>query len=105
LETVTLLHHAEELAHVAGKRIVHYSCPIKAPSGVEWITVEDIDTSNGAFPYERVVRERDSFEVIAEDALRAGVGTSGAVGTSTSHLFPAVELVRFAVSWIERHFS
>jgi aminoglycoside 3-N-acetyltransferase len=105
LETITLLHHAEELANVVDKKIVHYSCPVKTPSGVEWITVEDIDTSNGAFPYERFVRERDSFEAIAEDALRAGVGTSGAVGTSTSHLLPALELVRFAVSWIESRFS
>jgi aminoglycoside 3-N-acetyltransferase len=105
LETITLLHLAEELAQVDGKKVVHYSCPINTASGVEWISVEDIDTSNGAFPYERVVGERDSFEVIAAEALRAGVGTSGAVGTSTSHLFPAVELVRFAVSWIESHFS
>ena len=105
LETITLLHHAEELAHVAGKRIVHYSCPIKSPAGIEWVSVEDIDSSDGALPYERVVGERDSFEVIAEEALRAGVGTGGAVGTSVSHLFPAGDLVRFAVSWIEGHFS
>jgi aminoglycoside 3-N-acetyltransferase len=105
LGTITLLHHAEEVAHVAGKRIVHYSCPIKTPSGIEWVAVEDIDTSDGALPYERVVGERDSFELIAEEALRAGVGTSGAVGTSASNLFAAGDLVRFAVSWIERLFS
>jgi aminoglycoside 3-N-acetyltransferase len=105
LETITLFHHAEELANVPDKKIVHYSCPIKTPSGVEWVDIEDIDTSIGAFPYAEVTGERDAFEVIAEEALAAGVGKSGPVGESTSHLFPAPELVRFAVDWMEKHFG
>jgi aminoglycoside 3-N-acetyltransferase len=105
LETVTLLHHAEELADVADKTIVHYSCPIKTPAGIEWIEIEDIDTSSGAFPYEQVVGERDSFEVMAEEAVAAGVGVAGRIGESTSHLFPAPALVRFAVAWIEERFG
>jgi aminoglycoside 3-N-acetyltransferase len=105
LETITLLHHAEELARVPNKKIVHYSCPVRTPSGVEWIEVEDIDTSIGAFPYKDVVGDRDAFNVIAEEALAAGIGAGGRVGESTSHLFPARELVRFTVMWMEKHFA
>lgn len=105
LETLTLLHHAEELAPIPEKKIVRYSCPIRTGSGVEWVAVEDIDTSVGAFPYEHVVGDRDAFEVIAEEALAAGIARSGRVGESTSHLFPARELVQFGITWIEKHFS
>jgi aminoglycoside 3-N-acetyltransferase len=104
LETITLLHHGEELARVPDKKIVHYSCPIKGPRGVVWVDIEDIDTSIGAFYYSRVVGDRDAFEVIAEEALAAGIGAMSRVGESTSHLFPARELVGFAVDWMERHF-
>lgn len=105
LETITLLHHAEEVAAVPDKKIVRFSTPVKTDAGVEWIEVEDIDTTHGALPYERVVGARDSFEVIAEEALAIGIGTRGAVGESTSYLFPARNLVAFAVDWIEKHFS
>jgi aminoglycoside 3-N-acetyltransferase len=105
LETVTLFHYAEELARVAEKKIVHYSAPLKTPSGVEWVDIEDIDTSIGAFPYAKVTGERDAFEVIADEALAAGVGRAGPVGESTSHLFSAPELVRFAVAWMEERFG
>ncbi len=105
LETITLLHHAEDIAHVPNKKIVRYSCPVKTPSGVQWVEIEDIDTSLGAFPYREVTGDRDAFEVIAEEALAAGIGVRGPVGESTSHLFPAPELVGFATSWVERHFA
>ena len=105
LETVTLLHLAEELARVPNKKIVRYSCPVRTPAGIEWVEIEDIDTSLGALPYEQVVGDRDSFEVIAEEALAAGIGQTGAVGESRSILLPARDLVTYAVDWIERHFS
>jgi aminoglycoside 3-N-acetyltransferase len=105
LDTITLLHHAEELARVPGKRFVHYSCPVRTPAGIEWVDIEDIETSVGALPYEQVVGERDAFEVIAEEALAARIGKTGSIGESRSILFPARDLVDFGVAWIERHFS
>jgi aminoglycoside 3-N-acetyltransferase len=105
LETITMLHHAEELAKVANKRSVHYSAPVRTPTGIEWREVHDIDTSTGAFPYKPVVGDRDSFEVIAEEALAAGVGRQRRIGESRSVLFPAGELVSFAVAWMEAHFA
>jgi aminoglycoside 3-N-acetyltransferase len=105
LETITMLHHAEELSHVPNKRSVHYSAPVRTPTGIEWREVHDIDSSTGAFPYGPVVGARDSFEVIAEEALAAGIGRRRPIGTSRSVLFPASELVTFAVAWMETHFA
>jgi aminoglycoside 3-N-acetyltransferase len=92
LETITMLHHAEELADVPNKRSVHYSAPVKTPMGIEWREVDDIDTSTGAFSYAPVVGDRDSFAVIAEEALTAGIGRQHPIGESRSILFPAEEL-------------
>jgi len=105
LETLTVLHHAEELAKVPNKRLVTYSAPLRTPSGIEWREVHDIDTSEGAFPYEQVVGARDGFEVIGEEALAGGIGNAGQVGESRSYLFPARPLVEFGMHWMEKHFS
>lgn len=106
LETLTILHHAEELADVAGKKIVTYPMARRIGDGIQWVDIEDIDSSIGAFPYERVVPDDvDPFEVIARDALGAGVGRAGSIGESASHLIPAADLVKFAVDWIERRFK
>ena len=105
LETITMLHHAEELADVPTKRSVHYSAPVKTPTGIEWREIHDINTSTGAFVYEPVVGDRDAFEVIAEEALATGIGRKRPIGESRSVLFPAQELVAFAVEWLQEHFA
>jgi aminoglycoside 3-N-acetyltransferase len=105
LNTITLLHHAEELADVSDKKIVRYHAPVASGQDVEWLEIEDIDTSTGAFPYHQVVGERDSFDVIGEAAIAARIGTAGKVGDARSFLFPARHLVAFAVAWMEKHFT
>jgi aminoglycoside 3-N-acetyltransferase len=105
LETLTLLHHAEAVAAAPGKRTVTFEIPVATPDGVERRTYTDIDTSRGAYPYERLGLPGDEFEAIATAALEAGIGTRGAVGAATCHLFPAPELTRFATAWIEGHFT
>jgi aminoglycoside 3-N-acetyltransferase len=106
LETLTILHYAEEMARVPNKRTVVYDAAVRVGEGVEWRQIRDIDTSTGALPYESVVGSgADAFEVIGRDALDAGIGRSGPVGESVSHLFPAPDLVRFASTWIERRFG
>jgi aminoglycoside 3-N-acetyltransferase len=105
-DTLTILHHAEELAEARGKKRVKYPMARRIGDRIEWVDIEDIETSIGAFPYERVVPDDiDAFEVIARDALRAGVGRTGSIGESESHLFPAPDLVEFAVEWLERRFK
>jgi aminoglycoside 3-N-acetyltransferase len=104
LETVTLVHHAEAVARVPGKRRVSYGMPILVGGERVWRTFSDIDTSEGALPYRHVLGEEDYVEHLARSALAAGAGRSGPVGEATAYLFDARGLVRHAVSWIERNF-
>jgi aminoglycoside 3-N-acetyltransferase len=101
LETVTLLHHAEASASIPGKHMATFT--VRLASG-EDRAYTDIDTSRGAFDYERLGLEEDEFAVIAREALAAGIGVRGPVGEGESHLFPAAELVTFAVEWLEARF-
>jgi aminoglycoside 3-N-acetyltransferase len=116
LDTITLLHHAESTAKVADKRRVRYQMPILEDDGtVTWRTIHDINTSIGAFPYESVADEIAAtpgmqpgdaeFAAIARQALAAGIGESGRVGTAQSYLFPAVPLHAFAERWLEQRFG
>jgi aminoglycoside 3-N-acetyltransferase len=106
LETITLLHHAEAIAEVPDKRRVRYEMPVMVDGERVWRSFHDIDSSEGAVDYDRLgFGEVDAFEVIATDALAAGCGGRGPDGMSTSHLFDARALVRFAVGWLEERFS
>ena len=101
--TITLLHHAEALADAPGKRSVTYRMPVLEDGRPTWREFHDIDTGDGAYDYASVVAG-DAFEAIALDALAAGIGVRGTVGAGVSTLFPAEELTRFAVAWIEERF-
>jgi len=105
LESVTLVHHAEAVARVPGKRRVSYGMPVLVDDERVWRTFSDIDTSEGTLPYERLLGEEDYIEHIARSALAAGVGRSGPVGEGIAHLFEARGLVEYAVSWIEQNFA
>jgi aminoglycoside 3-N-acetyltransferase len=97
LETVTLLHHAEAIASAPGKRMITYE--------ISGRSYTDIETSGGAYDYASLGLEADEFEVIAREALAAGLGTRGTAGAAECHLFPARELVSFAVDWIDERFG
>jgi len=105
LETVTLLHHAEAIARVEPKRRVTFRVPVLEDGHVAERAYTDIDTTKGAYPYERLGLSADPFEVIAQAAVDAGVGARGSVGEAESHLFPAPALAAFAVSWLEERFG
>ena len=105
LETVTLVHHAEAIANVPGKRRAGYGMPVMSDGERIWRTFSDINTSEGALPYESILGEEDYVEHIARSALSAGAGKSGQVGEATSYLFEAQNLVKYAVGWIERNFT
>jgi len=104
LESLTLVHHAEAIARVPGKRRVGYRYPVLEGGERVWRTFSDIDTSEGALPYERITGEEDYIEHIARSALADGVGRSGPVGEGEANLFDAQELIAYAVSWIEGRF-
>ena len=104
LDTVTLVHHAEAVARVPNKRRVVYRYPILEGEERVWRTFSDIDTSEGALPYERLIGEEDYIRHITRSALLGGYGRSGPVGEDTAHLFEARPLVEHAVAWIEQNF-
>jgi aminoglycoside 3-N-acetyltransferase len=105
LDSVTLVHHAETVARVPGKRRVSYGMPVLLDGGRVWRTFSDIDTSEGALPYDHLLGEEDYIEHIARSALAAGVGRSGPVGEGIAHLFEARGLVEHAIRWIEQNFA
>jgi aminoglycoside 3-N-acetyltransferase len=104
LDTVTLVHHAEAVAKVQEKRRVVYRCPVFEGGQRVWRTFSDIDTSEGALPYEHLIGEEDYISYLARSALAAGCGCSRKLGEATAHLFEARPLVEHTVGWIERNF-
>jgi aminoglycoside 3-N-acetyltransferase len=104
LNSVTLVHHAEAVSEVPGKRRVSYRYPVLEDDERVWRIFSDIDTSEGALPYESIIGEEDYLEHIARSALAAGVGRSRPVGEATAYVFEARGLVEHAVGWIERNF-
>ena len=107
LGTITMLHHAETIADVPGKRLVSYQIPIDVDGESIWKSYRDIDSSSrGALPYSKMVPEgEDPFEFIAREALRSGIGRTGKVGLADCYLFPAGALVDFAVEWMQTQFA
>ncbi len=101
LETLTLLHYAEIMASVPGKRIVHYKMPVKLQGQREWIELEEYDTSEGIVDWEG----EDYFKLIVQDYLNSGGGITGKVGDASAYLIEAVEITEFAIKWMETAFN
>lgn len=97
LDTMTLLHHAEHLADIPGKRIIQYEAPILVEGKTVWRPFEEFDTSN---PPDGL--RDDYMATVVEDFLAAGHGRRGMVATAPSVLIAAAEIVPFAVDWLER---
>ncbi|MEP7240359.1 MAG: aminoglycoside 3-N-acetyltransferase [Devosia sp.] len=101
LHTMTLLHHAEHLADIPGKRIKRYETPIVVDGRTVWRRFEEFETS------EPVVAGLDEyfFDTIVDDFLATGGGHRGSVGAAPSVLVEARPIVDFAVDWLERRFT
>ena len=97
LERVTLLHLAENLAKVDGKRVVRYPMPVVRDGERVWDTFEDFDTSRGAMAWQG----EDYFGVIVREYLKAGRGKEGLVGHAPSCLLDGADLLAFGVAWME----
>lgn len=104
LDQITLVHHAESIAKVRHKRRVRYEMPVRAGGEVRWEVFEDIDTSDGAFPYHEVIGG-DALTFLARIVHSEGLAAHGQVGRATSYLFRAREFTRVATCWMERHFG
>ena len=100
LDTMTLLHHAEHLADIAGKRVRRFQSPIQVDGQVLWRDFEEFDTGVPVV----AGLEDDYFEAVVEDFLATGQGRRGLIGYAPSVLVPAAAIVAFAVDWLQRRF-
>jgi aminoglycoside 3-N-acetyltransferase len=100
LDTMTLLHHAEHLADIPGKRMRRYEAPILVDGRTVWRQFEEFDTSDPVVP----TLPDDYFALVVEAFLDTGRGRRGTVGDAPSVLVPAAEIVPFAVDWLESRF-
>jgi aminoglycoside 3-N-acetyltransferase len=99
LTTLTILHHAEHIAAVPGKRTERFSWPMVVSGKRKWIEIEQYDTSEGIVDWEG----GDYFTRIATEYMKLGAHGVGRVGSAESLLFSAGDLTTFAVSWMERN--
>lgn len=99
LDTMTLLHHAEHLADLPGKRIIRYEVPHAVAGGVEWRTTEEFDTANPVVDG----FDDDYFAAVVTEFLAGGRGVRGRVGAADSVLVEARAVCAFAVGWMERN--
>jgi aminoglycoside 3-N-acetyltransferase len=99
LDTMTLIHHAEQIADIPGKRIKRAEAPYLTASGVEWRMFEEFNTSDSVCP---ALDGRDYFTEIVRSYLDLGKGTQGQIGKAPSVLVDAGGLASHAIAWLER---
>ncbi len=99
LDTMTLLHHAEHLADLPGKRVIRYEVPHAVAAGVAWRMTEEFDTAN---PVVDGFAD-DYFATVVTEFLAGGHGVRGRVGAAESVLVDASAMCAFAVEWMERN--
>nr|AIA16902.1 AAC3 [uncultured bacterium]AMP48516.1 AAC3 [uncultured bacterium] len=97
LDTLTLLHYAENRARMRNKRVIRYSCPILRMGERVWVEIEDYDTGEPHGDY--------TFDGIAREYLAQGKGRQGTIGHAPSYLFDAADLSTFAIAWLEERFG
>jgi aminoglycoside N3'-acetyltransferase len=100
LDTVTLLHHAEYLVPLNGKRRVLRHRRVLGPDGPIVRTVSCLNDSDGIVAWEG----EDYFVTILKAYLAGGCGARGQVGGAASELLDARDLLAFSVDWMARHF-
>jgi aminoglycoside 3-N-acetyltransferase len=100
-DTMTLLHYAEHLSQIPGKRVRRYEVPFAATGGTFWRMVEEYETSLPVVPG----LKDNYFATIVAEFLATGQGVQGPVGGASGTLVEAAVITAFAVSWLERRFG
>ncbi|WP_115737339.1 aminoglycoside 3-N-acetyltransferase [Cupriavidus taiwanensis] len=105
LDSVTILHYAEAIADIPGKRRITYEMPLRGADGhTVWEVVEEFD-SNGILDCFAVEGQPDGVETMATAYVALGRHTEGQVGCAHCYLFDAQDIVAFGVSYLEQHHS
>jgi aminoglycoside N3'-acetyltransferase len=101
LDTLTLLHYAENLVPIPSKRRVRRHRVFAGADGPELRVVECLDDSDGIVDYPG----EDYFAVILRRYLATGRASVGLVGAATSELIEAADVVAYGVAWMAEHFT
>lgn len=97
-DTMSILHHAEQLANIPGKRIRRVETPLLIDGVVQWHMIEEFDTAN---PVVDGLPD-DYFRLVVEGYMASGAPhRRGTIGNADSLLVPAGEVVEFTVQWLE----
>ncbi len=96
IDTVTLTHLAEYLAHVENKRRVRRRYE-RADVGEQWI--ESLDDSDGIADWPH----GDYFSEILRAYLASGIARTGTVGSCEAQLLDGQSFLCHAVQWMEQH--
>lgn len=102
-DTTTVLHYAEYLAEVPGKRRVRRHYRVRGPQGPETRSVDCLDDEHGIvdWPSETVPwPDNDYFAVILKHYLAMGPGARGRVGNADAELLEARDIVDFGSRWM-----
>lgn len=102
-DAVTVLHYAEAVADIAGKRRVTVEMPMRGTGGRKrWRRAEEFD-SNGILDC-YAGDGPDAVEQITRDYIAQGHGRRGRVGQAECFLFEAPHLAAWGREWLEaRH--
>lgn len=102
LDAVTVLHYAEAVADIPGKRRVSYEMPLLDADGSKvWQKAEEWD-SNGILDCYAIEGEPDAVERMARDYVATHNPPRGKVGNAECYLFEASDIVNFGIAWLER---
>jgi len=98
-DTVTLIHHAEHVVDLPGKRRVRRHRVVQGAAGPELRTIDTLDDADGIVD----VDGEDYFITILRAYLATGRASIGMVGGATSELLDAADLVAHSVGWMAEH--
>lgn len=105
LDSVTILHLAEAVARIPGKRHVSYEMPVLEQDGRKtWVRCSNFD-SNGILDCFAMTDGMDAVESMARAYVKQCQHAVGKVGEANCRLFEARDLVAFGVKWLEERFG
>ncbi|ASD26213.1 aminoglycoside 3-N-acetyltransferase [Brevundimonas diminuta] len=99
-DSLTILHYAEAIADIPGKRRVTYEMPVRRAGATVWAVAHEYD-SNGILD-QYAGEGPDAVECITRDYLTLGRHREGLFGAAVARLFEGADLVAFGVEWLER---
>ncbi len=98
LNTLTLLHYADDICAVPDKTVVRYKLPVLQNGERVWVEYEEFDSSNGIVGW-----DSDYFDTIIVEYIEERNIPTQYVGAARSYLLNATDLVPFGVQWMETY--